>query len=222
MASTSSLASVPFILLLAAAVLPGRAAASPASEILRYEVVVMNLEAGEAGLESAPRGGGSRLSAWARSWPAFQFYQVDARVDSLVDSALAPSRMTVRVDQGGESNRESVTYGRGETARDYLSCLYLLRKGGFRQGKPVRFSVKDSQGVRQVTATPVLREKVTVPAGVFPSDRVQVRVTGEGAEPYTFTVWLTEDALRIPVRVACDLPVGESSLLLTGRSSAPP
>ena len=63
-------------------------------------------------------------------------------------------------------------------------------------------------------------ELSVVPAGQFPCSKISVRVYDHGQELSTtrFNVWLAQDAMRTPVLIETELPIGTARLEMTAKN----
>jgi hypothetical protein len=85
--------------------------------------------------------------------------------------------------------------------------VYYLRTLNLNGEKPIALQVFSGEPrVLQVQIQG--RETVVVPAGTFPTIRVEPRSTGSGLMGKNLVLWLTDDARKIPVQLRSKLKVG--------------
>ncbi len=106
--------------------------------------------------------------------------------------------------------------------RDPLGMLFTLRGVDWQRTPEVREPVFDGNDLWEMRAkleTP--SEPVQVDAGSFKTSRVAIRVFQNGKENSSvqFTLWFSNDASRMPVLVAAELPFGEFRVELTAANT---
>jgi hypothetical protein len=131
-------------------------------------------------------------------------------------------------DNGGEARR--VGHGavpEGEYPHDLQSALVLLRSWRPRLGEVGYFYVVLGRRLWRVEVTaagPQVIRAQGVPQLTQRLDGVSVRLWQPSeVEPRRFSLWLSEDQARAPLRMVADASFGEVTLTLTGRreESAP-
>jgi len=94
-----------------------------------------------------------------------------------------------------------------EATLDSLSSVYYLRTLKLDGQKPIPLQVF-SREPRVLQVEIQGRETIVVPAGTFPTIRVEPRSTGSGLMGKNLVLWLTDDARKIPVQIRSKLKVG--------------
>jgi hypothetical protein len=120
-----------------------------------------------------------------------------------------------------EGRWEGLEGGAGETSTreplDELSFLYYIRSLPLRDGDSYTLARHFDSARGPVVVVVLRREQTTVPAGKFSTVVVEMRVSddrvfgGNGS----MRLYLTDDAIRIPVRIESSVPwVGSTRLVL--------
>ena len=224
------------VLALAAATAPARPFAP--GEELSYEVRLLGVRAGEAAIRVEADGDPERLKLMARGQSVGAteaLFGVRQSASCLVArDDLAPSRCRFRSKRrGGERLREltfdrstgsveerilekgrprstRAAVGAGETVQEALSGLYLLRERLPGEGETVRFrSLRKGKPIT-VEATRVATRAVKTPAGAFRAAELALRVLEPQGKEETSagTLFISDDAARLPVKLSLDAPVG--------------
>jgi hypothetical protein len=94
-----------------------------------------------------------------------------------------------------------------EATLDSLSSVYYLRTLKLDGQKPIALQVF-SREPRILHVEIQGRETIVVPAGTFPTIRVEPKSTGSGLMGKNLVLWLTDDARKIPVQIRSKLKVG--------------
>jgi hypothetical protein len=207
---------------------PARGAAF-AGEILRYDMTILGIEAGELVLKSA-----------ADEWEGRPALRIEMTVEtnedisriflvrdslrSWVDAAsLASFCFHKRTAEGHRTREEVITFdqARGVARRgdkvilfdplafDSLSSVYLARTLPLDGSAPIRMTVvaKDAflldvdwQG----------RQTIKTPAGTFRTVRIEPKNPGESliARGRNLVLWLTDDERHLPVQIRSGLAIG--------------
>ncbi len=117
----------------------------------------------------------------------------------------------MRPDKGGKPREDAFQAPLG--AQDALSALYNLRAQSLEVGHSVDFKVIDGDEIRAVRVAVRARETVSTPAGTFPCLKLEpLFKTADGwrAHPKAqIYMWISDDARRLPVKIAGTLPFGE-------------
>jgi hypothetical protein len=163
-------------------------------------------------------------------------YPLDDQIDSYTDAAQLNSIQyemylheqgkqqtnSWRLISDGSAAPANVTAARvSPGTRDPISLLYLLRSTDWKSTPQLRAPVFDGKNLYDVVArleSP--SEQAVVPAGQFTASKIIVRVFDHGQELGTthFTVWLAQDATRMPVLVETELPIGTARLEMTAKN----
>jgi len=101
---------------------------------------------------------------------------------------------------------------------DIYSSFYHVRHQPLVPGKSFHISVLDSKKLHRIEIRVLKRERVTVPAGVFDTVKVEpmVQPVGVFEGKRGAYIWLTDDDRRIPVKAQTKVAVGIVTAVLTG------
>jgi hypothetical protein len=128
---------------------------------------------------------------------------------------------TWRMDTGEEPLPSGVPAARvAPGTRDPVGLLYILRAADWKKNPEFRAPVFDGRRLYEVQARVAeTSAQVNVSSGRFNASRISVRVFERGRElaDTTFSLWLAEDAVRTPVLIEAELPIGSARVELTGR-----
>lgn len=108
--------------------------------------------------------------------------------------------------------------------RDPVGLLESLRVQNWQRSPEVHVPVFEGSDIYDVraskNATPV---QISVPAGNFTTDEITVQCSQmeKDLSKVHFTVWISRDAQRLPVRMRAELPVGTFLVELTTHSQSP-
>jgi uncharacterized protein DUF3108 len=139
------------------------------------------------------------------------------------DMLFDPEKGTVRVTVNGESQVYSVP----ERVQDALSSLYYIRtRKDFVVGKPIVVDVHDSGKTWAVEIQTLGRERISTPAGEFETIKIRTHPKYEGVfmNRGEISIWLTDDARKIPVLMQSTISIGSIIATLTeiqGRKDNP-
>ena len=94
--------------------------------------------------------------------------------------------------------------------QDPLSLLYFLRSIPFKEGDNIRIPVTDGGSVFYVRVLFGSPSPIKTGAGTFSAWQVRITLTDENGQAMgkKFTLWLSADRRRLPVRIDIGLPVG--------------
>jgi hypothetical protein len=201
-------------------------------EDLRFAVKFGMVRAGEArlaveSLEMVDKEPAYKLVSTAASTRFFStFFEVDDRVTSLWSvRRRVPLVFEKRIHEGGYHKNETVHfdqtagiahYADGKDmeilpgAQDVLSAFYYVRSRPLEPGKTIEVP-NHSDGKNYPLAVKVLRrERVQVPAGEFSCIVVEplLKTAGLFKQEGRLTIWLTDDARRMPVLMKSKVAVG--------------
>jgi hypothetical protein len=170
-------------------------------------------------------------------------YTLDATLDAYT---LLPLRGSTRSEEGRRIRTKTSTFDRRAniatyevaaatrtttsvpvtpTTVDALSAFYLLRSIPPRPGGRLDLAVLDSGTLYTLTATVEARERVDTGIGPLPTWRVTPRIVDAKGAPAIsgrLTLWISDDARRLPVRIETELAAGRFVLRLRAVASAPP
>jgi hypothetical protein len=168
-----------------------------------------------------------------------RIYPVYYKADTLLDVfTLLPQRASVYSNENGRERVKTTVFDQAkrtasyevrtatETSRslaiparslDLLAAVYALRSLAFAPGASTTMSVVDAGEVFGVKAQVAGREPVRTAGGEVVAWRVEPRVLGADAEAAgarQIAVWITDDARRVPVKMAADTAVGTFTFTL--------
>jgi len=173
-----------------------------------------------------------RITFMARSSSSFAFiFKVRDQIESIVNrNDLSTLRYEKHLNEGGrikddttiiDERRRIATRRRPnhdteeiivpKPVFDPLSLLYHLRELDLAPGKTHRFAVFADGKIYTLEANVTGRQRLETPAGTFDTVIVEPKMQGGGVfrdEDATLTIWYTDDARHIPVRIRSEVKVG--------------
>jgi len=181
-------------------------------------VKVIRSTSGAAKTELLAPGAGPRSSDYTfRDGDIVRHYQVDYR-----SGAYA-----YVYDNGGVERRTGVNeVPEGAEPHDMHSALLLLRAWRPRLDETAHFYVVLGRRPWRVDVTSRGPEMIKLgeqPRLTYRIDGVAVRLDPPGAEgtpPKRFSLWLSEEAGRVPLRMVADASFGQVTMTLTGRDAS--
>jgi hypothetical protein len=221
-----------------------KTASASAAERFEYVLLWNGLTAGVASLESVTRGDRTELSSTISSTPPISVvYTVNDRVVSTLRRASGgsgiglPEKYHITIREGRHRrDREYrfdyrtrlITYidnERSERAEfafstavfDPLSSIYHIRTLPLAVGKSTSVMVFDNKHIYAMEVKVLRREVVKTPAGEFSTILVHPVMQGEGffSRKGELYLWLTDDALRMPVQIRSKIKIGTITGQLT-------
>jgi hypothetical protein len=155
-------------------------------------------------------------------------YRVDDRWETFIDKrGLFPWKFSLQIREGGYSRDFSVEFdqvnnraitkkGEYDTppyVHDVISAFYYIRTVDFTDFEPgQRVSLKNFYNDSTYSLDVVFhgREEVRVKTGAFNTIKIEPLVKEGGLFKHdgAIFIWLTDDKLRIPVRVSTRIPLG--------------
>lgn len=155
-------------------------------------------------------------------------YKVRDRYETYVDTAtMLPLRFVRNVDEGGDKKYEQVTFNKAantaitnkgvfkvpDCVQDVLSAIYYARNinyAGYKPGDKIPFSMFLDNELHNLYVRYLGTEEVKTRYGTFRAIKFSpLLIKGtifEGGE--RMTVWVTNDANRMPVRIESPIVVG--------------
>jgi hypothetical protein len=208
-------------------------------ERLTYDIYYGAIPAGEASLEVKSEATASgdifRITSRARSNDVVSiFYEVDDRVVAEIDArTFEPRRFEKHISEGSLKKSVSIHYdddglvrAGAETfrvepgTRDILSALYYLRGQDLRVGEDVIVRTFENGKCYQARVRVLGREKVSTRRGEFDCLVVEPEIVeGVFAKAGRLVIYLTDDALRLPVLLKSKVKIGSFVAELVGRTS---
>jgi hypothetical protein len=106
---------------------------------------------------------------------------------------------------------------------DSLSCIYFVRSSEMVLGKSLFIDIYDCKRLWNTEVQVVRREEISTSLGRFKTIVVKPLLKSEGffARTGDVTVWLTDDSLRIPVKMTTKVKLGSITATLVGGSYWP-
>jgi hypothetical protein len=111
-------------------------------------------------------------------------------------------------------------------AHDFISAIYFLRTQQLRPGQSFELAVSDSGQTVRVPVRVTERKTVKSVVGRVPAVRVEIGLFGAGRlvsdREGEMTLWITDDARRIPVRARLSADIGTLDIKLKKVSTKKP
>lgn len=106
---------------------------------------------------------------------------------------------------------------------DSLSCVYYVRTLELVPGRSVYVDIYDFNRLWNTEVKVLRREEINTPLGRFKTIVVKPMMKAEGYFSRTgdVTVWLTDDTLRIPVKMTTKVKIGKITATISGGSYWP-
>ncbi len=223
---------------------PGPLLAQRVPEKLAYSLSWLGIPVGTATQEIVEEGVTRRITSTARSndWLSAFFPVEDVIVSSLDKSGASFPGLTryyrMRIREGSHRRDREIVFAQdrgtasyhdirsGErldipiagTVYDIYGSFYYVRYLPLEVGKPVSVHVLDGKEQRDVEVQVLRRERLTTVFGEVNTIVIRPMVRQEGVfeGKGSVTIWLTDDARRIPVRAQTKVRVGSVVATLTG------
>lgn len=218
--------------------------AATVPERLVYRLSWAGIAVGTATQEIRAEGGTHRIVVTARSndWLSV-FFPVDDRVESVLDKeggafpgVSRSYRMQTR--EGSHHRDREIRFGSGTAVFhdrrsgerlalsippgtfDIYSSFFHVRYLPLEVGRSVYVNILDGKEVQRLEVRVLRRETLWTVLGRVPTIVVKPLVRSEGVFEGKggVTIWLTDDARRIPVRVQTKVTVGSVTATLVERS----
>jgi len=167
-----------------------------------------------------------------------KLYQLYYKAESFLDTrTLLPAMATVYSDEGGRKRHKTTTFkGNGTaqyqiktasiatstvkvatTAQDPLGAIYVLRALPLKAGLAIAIPMTDSGKAYTMRVRVAARESVKSALGELPAWKVALTVTdaaGKATDDGNLTVWISDDARKLPLKFTAGLTVGSFQLTL--------
>jgi hypothetical protein len=208
-------------------------------ETLDYDLVWLKIVGGSMRMTIAPQPGDAtryRITSIAASSKSFaRIYRVRDEIQSFVDRTdFSTVRYEKRLREGGKSKEDVTTIANevatrtrpgktpqqvavGRPVFDPLSLVYHLRDLQLTPGSVHRFPVFADGKLYTLEAVVKGRETLETPAGRFNTVAVQPKTSSGGLfrdEDSQLTIWYSDDARHLPVRIRSELKVGSITATL--------
>jgi len=236
------------LLLVGVCALPASALSIP--ERLVYDVSWTGIKAGTAIQEVSTQGGELHIVSTVHSagW-INPFFPVDDRTESVLSKSGGPEALGMprsyheKINEGRTHTLKQAQFDPVRlkvdtrdfiknteksdpiSARtfDSLSCIYFVRSSELVLGKSLYIDIYDCKRLWNTEVQVVRREEISTPLGRFKTIVVKPLLKSEGffARTGDVTVWLTDDRLRIPVKMTTKVKLGSITATLVGGSYWP-
>jgi hypothetical protein len=207
-------------------------------ESLEFRIRYGSIPAGHARLAvescDGPGGGIYRITSVAHSNDFISlFFEVNDRIVADIDAATYQTRRFEKDLREGPFEKhvvftcdcEDVVRGGGGCfstkpgTRDVLSALYYVRGKDLRVGQEVDIETFDNGKFYPATVKVIREENVTTPAGSFDCLVIEpVIEEGIFSKAGRLLIWVTNDALKVPVLVKSKVSVGSFAAELVSAS----
>jgi len=230
--------------ILAVSLLPSPASAINFNERLIYDISWTGVKAGTNVQEVTAKGSEMHIVSTTRSAPWIDtFFKVDDRAESIVtrgsgDRFGTPKYFRNRISEGRHRRLKEARFDPARLkvdARDLLdktqrtddissntydplSIVLYVRTLDLVVGKSVFVDIYDCNKLWKTEVKVLRREEVETPVGRFKTIVVQPMMKADGffARAGEVKVWLTDDALKIPVMMTTKVKIGKISAVLAG------
>lgn len=100
--------------------------------------------------------------------------------------------------------------------QDALSMFYYFRAFDLADGDKLETHVHTSRKTWEFSVKVVGKEKIKTPVGTFDTLKLRpsVRYKGKPQNKGTMTIWVTDDARKIPVKLSSDVKIGKVNMIL--------
>jgi hypothetical protein len=205
-------------------------------ERLKFEILYGRIPAGHAWLEVKGENGDDgeifRITSTALSNDVISvFFKVEDRITSVVDaSTFEPRYFEKHLKEGPFRKHERAYYGddgvvrSGDRAvtiepgtRDILSALYYVRGQDLRVGEDVAVKTFESGKCYEARVKVLRKETVSAAGRDYDCFVVEPQlVEGPFSKTGNILIWLTDDALRLPVMMKSKVKIGSFVARLVG------
>ena len=227
----------------AAAATPGVDPIYSGGETLDFSLTWLKLTGGSARFTIGVAPGATdrfRITSIAQTTSGFaRIYKVRDEIVSFVDRVRFTTIQYEKHLREGSSKKDDVTTvdrahgvivrkrpGKAdkvvhttEPVFDPVSLIYQFRRLDLRPGSHVHFMVTGDGKLYAVDADVVAREDITTPLGTFRTVAVQPQMSAGGLfadEDSKLTIWYSDDARHLPVRIRSDVKIGSITATLKG------
>lgn len=212
-------------------------------ETLDYSLTWLKLSGGSARFTIGLAPGASdrfRITSVAQTSSGFaRIYRVRDQIVSYVDRVLFTTIQYEKHLREGSSRKDDMTTvdrTRGvitrkragkpdkvvhssESVFDPISLIYQFRRLDLRPGTHIHFMVTGDGKLYAVDADVAAREDIVTPLGTFHTVAVQPEMSAGGLfadDDSKLTIWYSDDARHLPVRIRSDVKIGSITATLKG------
>ena len=164
------------------------------------------------------------------------YYKAESFIDT---DTLRPTVATIYSDERGRTRRRLMRFRPGDVADyevqvrtnpvnksefktqpsslDPLSALYVMRTLPLKPGQTTTVPFANNGKNYRLRLSVAGREQVRTGLGQLPALKITPQILEEDGRPATtrtLTLWMSDDARRLPLRMEVDLPVGSFALSL--------
>jgi len=218
-------------------------AAGRVPEKLIYSLSWAGIPVGTATQEIADEGEVRRIVSTARSnaWLS-AFFPINDRTDSFTTKEEPfPGKsyyFRMQIREGRRARDREITFDQAgrkavfhdrmggerveipivDNTYDIYSSFIHARFLDLKVGKPVYMHILDGKELQRIEIRVLRKERVSTPLGEFETIAIEPMVKPEGffEGKKGTTIWLTDDARRIPVKAQTRVAIGSVTALLTG------
>jgi hypothetical protein len=139
------------------------------------------------------------------------------RLENTIRQGVKQTDETIVLDQARREARfsDDSSLPLPSNTFDFISLLYTLRQQPLAEGWKQTFNVLYGKQLLEVEAEVKKREPVISQAGRYNAIRVNLSPKDKQFHKYRTQVWFSDDAQRLPVAIAAQLPFGEVRAELT-------
>lgn len=215
-------------------------------ETLDYSLTWLKLSGGDARFTIGLAPGAPdrfRITSVAQTSSGFaRIYKVRDQIISFVDRVMFTTIGYEKHLREGHSRKDDVTMvdrARGVITRrrsgkpdkvvrtsepvfDPISLIYQFRRLDLKPGGHVHFMVTGDGKLYAVDADVTAREEITTPLGTFRTVAVEPQMSAGGLfadEDSKLTIWYSDDARHLPVRIRSDVKIGSITATLRAVSA---
>ena len=166
-----------------------------------------------------------------------KLYTLYYKADTLLDAySLLPQRGSLYVEEGKRHRMKTTTFNQaGKQAKyevqtathvektmtipaftqDSLSALYVLRSIPMKAGDKFNMPITDAGDVFKVQMQVVGTEQLATPLGTINALKIVPLIgVSKGTPPRGVTIWMSDDARRLPLKIEAQLAVGKFTVTL--------
>jgi hypothetical protein len=166
-----------------------------------------------------------------------KLYTLYYKADTLLDAySLLPQRGSLYVEEGKRHRMKTLTFNQGakqakyevQTAthvertmaipaftQDSLSALYVLRSIPMKPGDKFNMPIADAGDIYKVQMQVVASEPLKTALGTITALKIVPVITvTKGSPPRGLTIWMSDDARRLPLKIEAQLAVGKFTVTL--------